>query len=198
MAHPITFTPQPVDPKEERMRQLASAPRDHAEALLVLYDLLDVAHEKGVLDLLRGIVGGRDVLAETLSEGMAMPETIAAARNGIALVRLLAAIDPELLQRIAKSVSEAAAPQIAREKQETMAKTAPLSAAAPLPGHPAGPSAGQAKPAVTAPRLHEPEPPSLWQLFRRITSKDGRRGLAFAVNSLTAVGRALRPEDKQR
>lgn len=189
MAHPITFKPQPVDPRHELLRQLEHAPREHAEALLVLYDVLEAAHDKGVLDLLRAVVGGRDVLAEKLGEGLALPETVAALRNAIALTRLLAAIDPEMLHGLAKSFAESAEPKLERETAQTQAKTAPLSSAqrgsvaAEKPLRPAQPKADDV--------------PSLWQLFRRASSKDARRGLAHMIAGLTTVGRALRPKDLQ-
>jgi uncharacterized protein YjgD (DUF1641 family) len=183
MAHPITFKPQPVDPKQELMRELDAAPREHAEALLVAYDLLQTAHDKGVLDLLQGLVGGRDVLAGKVGEAIAMPESIAALRNVIALGRILASIDPDLLHRLSKAMAESAAPMQVREKENTTAKTA-LHA---TPGEFREP-----------PHHSAPEPPSLWQIFKRASSKDGRRGLALAVSLLTGAGRALDPESSKQ
>lgn len=37
----------------------------------------------------------------------------------------------------------------------------------------------------------EQQPPSLWQIAKRATSADGRRGLSFATLLLTSVGRSL-------
>ena len=55
---------------------------------------------------------------------------------------------------------------------------------------------------VTATGLHkaEAEPPSLWQLTRRATSADSRRGLSFMTLLLSAVGKSLRvtPETRVR
>jgi uncharacterized protein YjgD (DUF1641 family) len=45
---------------------------------------------------------------------------------------------------------------------------------------------------IKAAREEEPaaaKPPSLWQLVRRASSKDGRRGIAIAVGLLDALGR---------
>jgi hypothetical protein len=38
----------------------------------------------------------------------------------------------------------------------------------------------------------EKAPPSTWQLFRRATSEDGRRGLSFLTLLLTNLGRSLK------
>jgi uncharacterized protein YjgD (DUF1641 family) len=42
---------------------------------------------------------------------------------------------------------------------------------------------------VTAPAT-EKEPPSLWQIFRQVRSKDGRRGLGIAATLLSSLGRS--------
>jgi hypothetical protein len=49
MANSIQFVPKAVDPKLELQRRLAAAPNEHAEALLVAFDLLEEAHRQGVL-----------------------------------------------------------------------------------------------------------------------------------------------------
>lgn len=191
MAHPITFKPQPIDPKDELLRELERAPREHAAALLATYDLLQVAHDQGILDLLRAVVGGRDVLAEKLGAGMAMPETIAAMRNGIALTRMLASIDPEVLHGLSRAMAEAAEPKLEREKEEAVAKTAPLRSGQPGSVAPASPVPGLKS------RKQPEELPGLWQLYRRATSKDARRGMVYMLGMLTTMGRALRPKDEE-
>ncbi len=106
MAHPITFTPPPVDPHVELMRKVEAAPRDHAEALLVAWDTLQTAHDQGLLDLLQGLLGGRDVIAGKLAEAVVLPESINAIRNLIALGRIVAALDPDMLHRVAKAMDQ--------------------------------------------------------------------------------------------
>lgn len=152
MAIPIRFQPAEVDPRAELMRRVESAPRDHAEALLVAWSTLQTAHDKGILDLMQGLMSGRDVIATEMAEAMKSGEMVRMVRNGIALGGLLAALDPETLSRLSTSVSESMA-----EKPEK-------------------------------------EPPSLWQIFRRVSSEDGRRGLALVTRLLTGVGRSLKPQ----
>ena len=106
MANPITFTPQPVNPHVELMRKVEAAPREHAEALLVAWDMLQTAHDQGILDLLQGLIGGRDVIAGKLATAMAMTESMNAVRNLIALGRIVAAIDPDMLHRLAKAMDQ--------------------------------------------------------------------------------------------
>ncbi len=106
MANPITFTPQPIDPHVELMRKVEAAPREHAEALLVAWDTLQTAHDQGILDLLQGLMGGRDIIAGKLAEAVVLPESINGIRNLIALGRIMAAIDPEILHRLAKAMDQ--------------------------------------------------------------------------------------------
>jgi uncharacterized protein YjgD (DUF1641 family) len=181
MAHPISFKPQPVDPQKELMRRVEAAPREHAEALLGAWDLLQTAHEQGLLDLAQGLIGGRDIVAGKLAAAAGEPESIAAMRNAIALGRILASIDPDMLHRMSRAMAETAEPRLDREKDATQAKIA-------IPGR----SAAQARPQTGVVK----KPLSLWQIFRKVTSQDGRRGLGFAANLLTALGRAQRPDTK--
>ena len=106
MAHPITFKPKPVDSHQELMQRVEAAPKEHAEALLVLWDLLQTAHEQGMLELAQGLIGGKDIITGKLAEAANLPESIAAIRNGIALARVLGSLDPEMLQRLAQALED--------------------------------------------------------------------------------------------
>lgn len=152
MAHPIKFKPEPVDYHKELMKRVEEAPREHAEALLVAWGLLQTSHDQGILELAKGLIGGKDIIAGKLAEAATLPESVAAIRNGIALARILGSLDPDMLQRLARGLGEASEQ---RKKEEE-------------------------------------KPPSLWQLFRRTTSADARRGLSFMTNLLLALGRATR------
>lgn len=160
MAHPITFKPQPVDFRQELMRRVDEAPKEHAEALLVLWETLETAHQQGILELVKGLLGGKDIIAGKLADAASLPESVAAIRNGIALARVLGSLDPEVLQRMAKSLDDDR--QKEREQQKQSSKP--------------------------------PKAPSLWQIFRRATSEDARRGIGFATNLLTALGRATKDD----
>ena len=108
MANPLPFKPLPVDPRKEAQRQLAAAPTEHAEALLVAWDLLQTAHDQGVLDLLNGLIGAKDTIAGKLAEYAMLPEGVAGIRNLISFMKILAAFDPETLDCIAEAVRTAA------------------------------------------------------------------------------------------
>jgi len=151
MAIPLHFKPLKVDPKRELERRLAEAPTVHAEAMLVLWDLLQTAHDKGVLDLLDGMISAKDTIADTVARYANTPEGIASIRNLLAAAKILGSLDPELLDHLSRVLVEA-----------------------------------------DAEHKREQKPPSLWQLFRRSTSEDSRRGLSFLTLLLSGLGRSLK------
>ena len=151
MAVPLNFKPAPADPHVELQRRLDAAPREHAEALLVVYDILQSAHDKGLLDTVHGMVSARDTIAGKLAELARTPEGEAGIRNLLESAKLLASIDPALLEHLNHAVRDASA----EHRQERTA-------------------------------------PSLWQIFKRVTSEDGRRGLSFMTLFLTRFGNKLK------
>ena len=151
MANPLQFKPVRTDPRTELQRRLAEAPTKHAEALLVAWDILQSAHDEGILDILHGLVEAKDTIAGKLAEYAKTPEGIAALRNLLAAAKILAALDPETLDHLSKSIVTASQQQKVEEK-----------------------------------------PPSLWQLFKRTNSEDGRRGLSFVTLLLSSFGKSLK------
>ena len=117
----------------------------------MLWDLLQTAHDQGILDLLDGMVSAKDTIAITIAKYAKTPEGIAAIRNLLATVKLLGQLDPEILDNLSLVLSKA-----------------------------------------TAEHQAEQRPPSLWQLFRRSTSADSRRGLSFLTLLLAGLGKSLK------
>jgi uncharacterized protein YjgD (DUF1641 family) len=176
MAHPIEFKPAAVDPKRELMARVEAAPKEHAEALLAAWGLLQTAHDQGILDLAQGLMGGKDIITGKLAEAANLPESLAAIRNGIALARVLASFDPDMLQRLAKALDEGSREMLMHE--DIAAKHGEKAAKAHDAGY------GKAK--------VEEKPPSLWQIGKMAASQDGRRGMGLGMKLLTALGRAAR------
>jgi uncharacterized protein YjgD (DUF1641 family) len=116
MAVPIAFKPITVDFEADFQRRLEKAPHEHAEALLLAYDVLEAAHKEGLLDLLHGAIGARDTIFTTLSKYAAQPEGIAAIRNLLTLAKVLTELDPEVLERLSKVAGSAVVEQ-EREKR---------------------------------------------------------------------------------
>jgi uncharacterized protein YjgD (DUF1641 family) len=149
MARPIPFEPPSRDPREELRSRLQDAPLEHAEALLATYEILQGLHDRGVLDLLRGVLGSSDKVMGTFVEAIKTPEAIRVTRNLLLLILTLGAIEPDSLRVVAQTFSE-----VLRQT-----------------------------------KAQEPDPPGLWELFNRIRSSDGRRGLAAIITALEALGR---------
>ena len=107
MANPLSFTPKAVDPRLELQRRLDAAPIQHGEAMLVAWDLLQTAHDEGLLDLIHGLVGAKDIIAGKLAEYGRLPEGVAAIRNLMGLAKLLTVIDPDVLLALTKAFDAA-------------------------------------------------------------------------------------------
>jgi uncharacterized protein YjgD (DUF1641 family) len=151
MAKPIAFKPITVDFKADLERRLEKAPAEHAAALLAALDILEVAHREGVLDLVHGMIGAKDTIAAQVAKYAALPEGVAGIRNLLTAAKILTELDPEILDRLSRSMASA-----------------------------------------TEEHKLEQRPPSLWQLWKRTTSEDGRRGLSFVTLLLSSLGRSLK------
>src|SRR6266516_2942751 len=98
MARPIPLEFPPRDPRAELQARLQSAPLEHAEALLGVYEVLQGLHDRGVLDMLRGALGASDKVLENFVEATKTPEAIRATRNLLILAKAAGTIEPELLR----------------------------------------------------------------------------------------------------
>ena len=106
MAQPISLQLPPRDPREALRKRLEEAPVEHAEALIDSYELLQQLHDHGVFEMLRGALGASDKLIETAVDAAKSNESVRAIRNAIILGKVLAAINPEVLQCVATAASE--------------------------------------------------------------------------------------------
>jgi uncharacterized protein YjgD (DUF1641 family) len=107
MANPLQFKPPSVDPRTELNRRLDAAPTEHAEALLVVWDILQSAHEQGLLDAVHGLVTAKDTIFATLAQYAKTQEGVNAIRNLIATAKLVGALDPDTLDHLSKMLVSA-------------------------------------------------------------------------------------------
>ena len=107
MAQPIPLTFPPRNPQHELDVRLQAAPAKHAEAVLAAYEVLQLMHDKGVLDLLRGTLGGGDAVVQQAVAVASDAATIRRTRNALLLVRTLGEIDPALLKDFTSAVPKA-------------------------------------------------------------------------------------------
>jgi uncharacterized protein YjgD (DUF1641 family) len=107
MAQPIPFHPAPRDPREDLNSRLQQAPMDHAEAVLAAYEVLQGLHDHGVLELMRGTLGGSEKILEQVVGVASGPESIRATRNLLLLVTTLGEIEPSLLSDLTRAIPKA-------------------------------------------------------------------------------------------
>ncbi len=106
MARPIPLDLPKRDPREELRARLQQAPAEHAEAMLAGFAVLQGLHDQGVLELLRGMLGGGDKILEIVVEATKTPEAIRGIRNLVILTKIFGSIDPELLKKFAEAVPD--------------------------------------------------------------------------------------------
>ena len=118
MAKPIALELPKRDPREELRSRLERAPAEHAEAMLAGLEVLQGLHDSGVLELLRGLLGGGNKVLEIVVESSKTPEAIRGIRNFLILTKTLGSIDPEVLKKFADAVPEALAGAARAEQTE--------------------------------------------------------------------------------
>jgi uncharacterized protein YjgD (DUF1641 family) len=90
-----TFTPP--DSRADLIRRIEQAPVEHAEALLAAYDLLRRLHEKGLLDLVSGLLSASDTVVNHVVDVISSKEMVTALRAALVFSNLLSSIDADAL-----------------------------------------------------------------------------------------------------
>ena len=82
--------------------------REREDAVQSAYELLQLLHERGILNLLRGLVGAGDHLVDTVAEALDTPETVRAIRNFLLLTKFFGSIRPDVLNSLVQAATEGA------------------------------------------------------------------------------------------
>jgi uncharacterized protein YjgD (DUF1641 family) len=106
MAKPIPLELPKRDPQEELRSRLEKAPAEHAEALLSGLDVLQALHDQGVLELLRGVLGGGNKILQIVVDASKTPEAIRGIRNLVIMTKILGSMDPDLLKTFAQDIPD--------------------------------------------------------------------------------------------
>lgn len=91
---------RPIDSRGDLIRRVEQAPVEHAEAVLAAYDLLQRLHEKGLLDLLNGLLSAGDTVVDRIVDVVSSKEMVTALRIGLLFGNLLSSIDADALHRV--------------------------------------------------------------------------------------------------
>jgi len=101
MAIAVTFREfTPNNSRTDLIRKVEQAPVEHAEAVLAAYDLLQRMHEKGLIDLLNGLLSAGDTVVERVVDLISSREMVTALRMALMLGNLPNSIDPDELHTV--------------------------------------------------------------------------------------------------
>jgi uncharacterized protein YjgD (DUF1641 family) len=107
----------PVDSRADLVRRVEQAPIEHAEAVLATYDLLQRLHEKGLLDLLNGLLSAGDTVVEHVVDVVSSKEMVTALRMGLIFSNLLYSIDADALHAVVAGAGKETPSLLALGKQ---------------------------------------------------------------------------------
>jgi uncharacterized protein YjgD (DUF1641 family) len=101
---PLKLTPIGADPSE----RLDDALHKHTDAIVSALELLQLLHDRGVLDLLRGLVGAGDQITGILTAAAGAPDSLHGIRNFILLTKFFASIPPDVLDGLVRTAGQGA------------------------------------------------------------------------------------------
>jgi uncharacterized protein YjgD (DUF1641 family) len=101
---PLTLIPKGPDPAE----RLEDALHKHTDAIVSALELLQLLHDRGVLELLRGLVGAGDQLTGILTAAAGAPESLRGMRNFLLLTKFFASVPPDVLESLARTATAGA------------------------------------------------------------------------------------------
>ena len=109
------FTPR--NSRDDLIRRVEQAPVEHAEAVLAAYDLLQRLYEKGMIDLLNGLLSAGDAVVERAVDVVSSKEMITALRIALIFGNQLSSIDPDKLHAVISNAGKEAPSLLAIGKQ---------------------------------------------------------------------------------
>jgi uncharacterized protein YjgD (DUF1641 family) len=105
MAAAVEFhTYTPPDSRLDLVRRIESAPREHAEAVLEAYDVLQRLHDSGTLGLINGLLSAEDTVIGKVTDVVSSRQAVTALRIAMILGNALTSIDAD---RVHAAVAEA-------------------------------------------------------------------------------------------
>jgi uncharacterized protein YjgD (DUF1641 family) len=125
MAKPVDFAEfTPRNSRDYLVRRVEHAPVEHAEAVLASYDLLQRLHQKGVIDLLNGLLSAGDTVVERMTDVISSREAVGALRMALIFGNLLTSIDPDELQTAVSSAEKDEPPSLVSIAKQAVSKDA--------------------------------------------------------------------------
>jgi uncharacterized protein YjgD (DUF1641 family) len=109
----------PVNSREDLIRKVEQAPAEHAAAILAAYDVLQRMHEKGLLDLMSGLLSAGDTVVNHVVDVVSSKEMVNALRMVLIFSNLLSSIDPDQLHAVIAGAGKETPSLLAIGKQAT-------------------------------------------------------------------------------
>ena len=94
----------PPDSRLDLVRRIESAPREHAEAVLEAYDVLQRLHDTGALALVSGLLSAENTVIDKVSDVVSSKQAVTMLRIAMILGGALTSIDAD---RVHAAVAEA-------------------------------------------------------------------------------------------
>jgi uncharacterized protein YjgD (DUF1641 family) len=105
MAVAVEFrTYTPPDSRLDLVRRIESAPREHAEAILEAYDVLQRLHDTGALALVNGLLSAENTVIDKVSDVVSSKQAVTMLRIAMILGGALTSIDAD---RVHAAVADA-------------------------------------------------------------------------------------------
>ncbi|QNI30357.1 hypothetical protein H7849_14380 [Alloacidobacterium dinghuense] len=120
MAVAVDFrTYKPQNSRDDLVQRIEQAPIEHAQAVLAAYDLLERLHEKGVIDLLNGLLSAGDTVVNHVVNVVSSREMVTALRIVLIFSNLLSSIDADELHHIVAGAGKESPSLLSLAKQAT-------------------------------------------------------------------------------
>jgi uncharacterized protein YjgD (DUF1641 family) len=96
MAVAVEFrTYTPPDSRLDLVRRIESAPREHAEAILEAYDVLQRLHDAGALALVSGLLSAENTVIDKVADVASSKQAVTALRIAMILGGVLTSLDAD-------------------------------------------------------------------------------------------------------
>jgi uncharacterized protein YjgD (DUF1641 family) len=107
MAVAVDFrTYKPQNSRDDLIRRIEAAPQEHAQAVLAAYELLENLHQKGILDILNGMLRAGETVVNQVASIISSKQAVSAVRAELMMMNLLSTIDVDQLSKVLADASK--------------------------------------------------------------------------------------------
>lgn len=100
MPEAFSYQHTPRESKEEFYQQLQAASEKRADAMQDAYAILQLLHEKGILELVKDALGSGEKLMKVVAGVMQGGQVMRTVRNLKLLAKVIGKVEPETLEKL--------------------------------------------------------------------------------------------------